>query len=38
MIIGVTATGRATAQALKMNRPEMQALRLNWQEIGWVPR
>jgi len=37
MIIGTSAIGRATVQALKMNRPEMQALRFNWQDIGWKP-
>lgn len=37
VILGRTPTGRATIQALKMNRPEMIALRLNWQELGWKP-
>ncbi|MCI0691703.1 HNH endonuclease [candidate division KSB1 bacterium] len=37
LIIGLTPTGRATAQTLRMNRPEMITLRLNWQEIGWKP-
>jgi hypothetical protein len=37
LIIGLTPIGRATAQALKMNRPEMMALRLNWLELGWKP-
>ncbi|NUM78884.1 HNH endonuclease [candidate division KSB1 bacterium] len=37
MILGLTPTGRATIQGLKMNRPEMIALRLNWQELGWRP-
>ncbi len=36
-INGLTPTGRATVQALKMNRSEMMALRLNWLEIGWKP-
>jgi len=37
-IIGLTPTGRATVQALKMNRSEMMSLRLNWLEIGWKPQ
>jgi len=36
-ILGLTPTGRATIQALKLNRPELIALRLNWQELGWQP-
>jgi len=36
-IVGLTSIGRATILALKMNRPEMIALRLNWQELGWKP-
>jgi hypothetical protein len=36
-IIGLTPTGRATVHALKINRPELIALRLNWQELGWKP-
>lgn len=36
-ISGLTPTGRATVEALKLNRPEMIALRLNWQELGWKP-
>jgi len=37
IIIGLTPNGRATVDALKMNRPEMIALRLNWQQLGWKP-
>jgi hypothetical protein len=37
IITGFTPTGRATVEALKMNRPEMIALRLNWQQLGWKP-
>ncbi len=36
-VLGLTPTGRATVQALKVNRPEMIALRLNWQELKWKP-
>ncbi len=36
-ILGLTPTGQATVQALKLNRPEMTALRLNWQELNWKP-
>jgi hypothetical protein len=36
-IVGLTPTGRATIQALKMNRSEMITLRLNWLEFGWQP-
>jgi hypothetical protein len=36
-IVGLTSIGRATILALRMNRPEMIALRMNWQELGWKP-
>ncbi|MFQ6115156.1 MAG: HNH endonuclease [bacterium] len=38
LIVGLTPTGRATVETLKLNRPEMVALRLNWQELGWKPK
>jgi hypothetical protein len=34
-ILGLTATGRATIEALRMNRPLMINLRLKWRELGW---
>jgi hypothetical protein len=37
-IIGLTATGRATVEALKLNRPRMARLRRLWLRIGEHPQ
>ncbi len=34
---GLTATGRATIQRLKMNRPAVVGARKEWLEAGWHP-
>ncbi len=36
-IAGLTATGRATAQALALNRPVLVLARRRWVEAGWHP-
>lgn len=36
-IIGLTATGRATIAALKLNRPQLVESRIYWIEAGWHP-
>jgi hypothetical protein len=36
-IAGLTATGRATVQALELNRPVLVRARLRWVEAGWHP-
>jgi hypothetical protein len=36
-ILGVTPTGRATVDALKMNNPVIVRARLLWQGFGWHP-
>jgi 5-methylcytosine-specific restriction endonuclease McrA len=36
-IIGVTACGRATVAALKVNTPEICAARRLWVSVGWWP-
>ena len=36
-ITGLTATGRATVQALDLNRPVLMLARLRWVEAGWHP-
>ncbi len=36
-IAGLTATGRATVQALDLNRPVLMRARLRWVEAGWHP-
>lgn len=35
LIIGLTPTGRATVEALQMNRPQMVHLRKLWLKIGY---
>ena len=37
LIIGLTSTGRATIQALKLNRPALVSARRWWIEAGWHP-
>jgi hypothetical protein len=36
-IIGETATGRATASALNLNRPSLALARRAWVQVGWHP-
>jgi Zn ribbon nucleic-acid-binding protein len=36
-IIGLTACGRATVEALQMNHPDMVRARRNWVAAGWHP-
>ncbi len=36
-IAGLTAIGRATVQALELNRPVLVQARLKWVEAGWHP-
>ena len=36
-IIGLTATGRATVAALKLNRPQLVEARRYWAQTGWHP-
>lgn len=36
-IYGLTATGRATVVALKLNRPQLVESRVYWIEAGWHP-
>lgn len=36
-IVGLTATGRATVAALRLNRPELVAARRAWVAVGWHP-
>ncbi len=36
-IIGLTAVGRATVDALKMNNPFIVPARRHWVEAGWHP-
>ena len=36
-IVGITAVGRATVQALKLNRSTLVAARRRWVEVGWHP-
>jgi hypothetical protein len=36
-IIGLTATGRATIEALRMNRPQLIRVRRMWVELGEHP-
>lgn len=36
-IIGLTATGRATVAALRLNNPEIVAARSLWVQAGWHP-
>ncbi len=37
VIIGLTATGRATVEALKLNRQELVIARRRWVGVGWHP-
>jgi hypothetical protein len=37
LIIGLSATGRATIERLRMNRPGIVASRRLWVEAGWHP-
>ncbi len=37
LIIGLTACGRATVVALKLNHPDIVAARLLWISVGWHP-
>lgn len=36
-VVGLTPTGRATVQALRLNRPGLVAARRAWVEVGWHP-
>ena len=36
-IVGLTPTGRATVQALKLNQPFMRRARRRWVRVGWHP-
>jgi len=36
-IIGLTPTGRATVNALKLNRPALVRARQAWVAVGWHP-
>jgi len=36
-VVGLTAAGRATAVALRMNRPPIVAARSRWASAGWHP-
>ncbi|MCX6029064.1 MAG: HNH endonuclease signature motif containing protein [Chloroflexi bacterium] len=36
-ILGITPTGRATAEALRMNRPQLVNLRRLWAKMGVFP-
>ena len=37
IILGLTASGRATVQRLRMNRPEVVRARQRWVKAGWHP-
>jgi hypothetical protein len=36
-IIGLTSTGRATVEALHLNRPSLVKARQLWVQVGWHP-
>jgi 5-methylcytosine-specific restriction endonuclease McrA len=36
-IVGLTPSGRATVEALRLNRPELVAARSLWAQVGWWP-
>ena len=36
-MVGLTASGRATIAALKLNHPDIVAARLLWVAVGWHP-
>ena len=37
MILGLTPTGRATVEALRLNRPALVKAREAWVSVGWHP-
>ena len=37
LITGITETGRATVEAIKLNRPELIQNRRQWITVGWHP-
>ncbi len=37
LIFGLTASGRATVQALRLNRPALVRARERWVGVGWHP-
>lgn len=37
VIVGLTATGRATVYALQLNHPRLIVVRMNWARAGWHP-
>jgi hypothetical protein len=37
LIVGLTATGRATVEALSLNRPHQLIARQRWVLVGWHP-
>lgn len=37
MILGLTPTGRATVEALRLNRPALVKARQAWVSVGWHP-
>jgi hypothetical protein len=37
MIVGVSARGRATVEALRMNNSIAVRVRRNWIRAGWLP-
>jgi hypothetical protein len=36
-VVGTTAVGRATVQALRLNRPLLMEARRAWVKVGWHP-
>jgi hypothetical protein len=36
-IVGISPTGRATVQALQLNRQLLVKARRNWRRMGWLP-
>lgn len=36
-LIGLTASGRATIEALRMNHPDLVRARRRWASVGWHP-
>jgi hypothetical protein len=37
LMVGLTPTGRATVEALGLNRPELVRARRRWVAVGWHP-
>lgn len=37
LIVGISSTGRATAQLLDLNRPVLVSARRAWVSVGWHP-